>query len=374
MFDGEAFGAEIVDAVRGHVERVTAPLLARIAELEARAAIPGPPGERGADGRDGLAGLDGAPGELGPAGADGKDGKDAEPLTREQVIEAVLAMPDALDEAVRRHLEANPPAAGLDGKDGLDGAPGAPGEPGRDGLDGKDGEPGRDGLDGKDGLDGAPGEPGRDGLDGIDGVGGRDGLDGKDGLDGRDGLDGVGGRDGLDGKDGLDGRDGADGVGVAGAFKDHEGALILTLTNGETRNLGQITGKDGRDGVDGRDGAAGERGPAGFGLSDFDTEMKADDRTVLFKFTSGDVTEIHELCFPVPIDRGVYKADAAYARGDGVTWGGSSWTAQRDVAPGEKPEASDAWRLAVKRGRDGKDGKDGKPGEKGAPGKDGRGF
>jgi hypothetical protein len=36
MFDGEAFGQQMVEIVRGHVERVTAPLLERIAEVEAR--------------------------------------------------------------------------------------------------------------------------------------------------------------------------------------------------------------------------------------------------------------------------------------------------------------------------------------------------
>lgn len=375
MFDGAAFGAEIVEAVRGHVERVTAPLIAqnaelaaRVAELEARAAVPGPPGEPGQDGRDGADGVKGEPGEPGQDGRDGQDGKDgadglagadgdqgapgrdgepgqdgkdAEPLSREQLVEAVLAMPDALDEVVRRHLEANPPAAGRDGVDGKDGA---------------DGQPGRDGVDG---------EPGEPGIDGLDGKHGRDGVDGKDG---RDGLDGV------HGKDGLDGRDGQDGVGVAGALKDHEGSLILTLTNGETRSLGMVDGKDGRDGVDGRDGKDGERGVPGFSLDAFDTSIKEDGRTVLLKFAQGEVEEVHELCFPVTIDRGVYKADKAYDRGDEVTWGGSLWIAQRDVALGEKPEGSDAWRLAVKRGRDGKDGKDGAAGERGPPGKDGKGF
>jgi hypothetical protein len=47
-----------------------------------------------------------------------------------------------------------------------------------------------------------------------------------------------------------------------------------------------------------------------------------------------------------------------YRKGDGVTWGGSFWIAQKD-APEGRPGLSDDWRLAVKKGRDGRDGRDG---------------
>lgn len=113
--------------MRAEIDR----LMQRLADVEARAAVPGPPGERG---RDGAPGRD---------GIDGKDGKDGAPGER-----------------------------GIDGKDGEDGAPG------RDGERGADGKDGRDGIDGK---DGAPGERGVDGRDGLDGAAGRDGIDGKDG-------------------------------------------------------------------------------------------------------------------------------------------------------------------------------------------------
>lgn len=106
-------------------------MASRIADLEARAPVPGPEGRPG---RDGIDGKDGAPGERGPEGPAGRDGSD--------------------------------------GKDGL------PGRDGRDGADGKDGERGADGVDGKDGA------PGRDGIDGRDGVPGERGADGKDGAPG----------------------------------------------------------------------------------------------------------------------------------------------------------------------------------------------
>jgi hypothetical protein len=137
-------------------------LLARLADVEARAPVPGPRGEPGAQG------------EQGPPGKDGADGKD-----------------------------------GRDGIDGVDGAPGRDGVDGAPGRDGADGAPGRDGLDGaagRDGIDGKDVDPAEvqamvaKAVSEIEIPAPRDGIDGKDG---RDGIDGKDGRDGIDGKDGL---------------------------------------------------------------------------------------------------------------------------------------------------------------------------
>jgi hypothetical protein len=83
--------------------------LKRLETVEQRAPVPGPHGEKGDTGEKGERG------EIGPAGKDGRDG--------------------------------------IDGKDGANG------------LDGKDGATGRDGKDGVDGLRGKDGAPGRDGKD-----------------------------------------------------------------------------------------------------------------------------------------------------------------------------------------------------------------
>ena len=40
-------------------------------------------------------------------------------------------------------------------------------------------------------------------------------------------------------------KDGKDGVGLAGSFIDRTGSLILTMTDGSTRDLGVIVGRDG---------------------------------------------------------------------------------------------------------------------------------
>lgn len=197
---------------------------------------------------------------------------------------------------------------------------------------------------------GEQGMPGPAGADGVDGQDGAPGAAGRDGVDGTDGKDGRDGEPGAPGERGLDGKDGRDGVGLAGAVIDRAGNLILNLSDGSTRDLGAVIGKDGRDGVD---GANGERGEPGFSLKDFDTEFRHEDKVLLLKFEASDTLETHEIFLPYVRDCGVWKEGAVYLEGDGVTWSGSFWTAQKDTTA--KPDGSDDWRLAVKRGRDGKD-------------------
>ncbi|MEI4482226.1 MULTISPECIES: hypothetical protein [unclassified Phyllobacterium] len=147
-------------------------------------------------------------------------------------------------------------------------------------------------------------------------------------------------------KDGKDGADGKDGIGLAGALIDRSGELVVTLTNGEAKNLGPIVGKDGDPGKPGKDG---------FSLKHFDAELMADGRTILLKFEDGsDQSYSVEIGVPTMIYRGVFKEGETYEKGDTVTWGGSIWHCDQETT--EKPDASKAWRLAVKRGRDGKDG------------------
>jgi len=50
---------------------------------------------------------------------------------------------------------------------------------------------------------------------------------------------------------------------------------------------------------------------------------------------------------------GVFKDGEIYPENCMVTFGGSCWCAKRET--GDKPGTSDAWVLAVKKGRDGKD-------------------
>lgn len=151
----------------------------------------------------------------------------------------------------------------------------------------------------------------------------------------------------INGKDGAPGKDGRDGVDAVDALQDQDGNLILTFADGRTKNVGRVVG---RDGVDGKDG---ERGAQGFGLDDFDTDWRPEDKILVLSWDAGEASYSHELFIPYLRDAGVWKEGEAYLQGDCVSWGGSLWTAQEDTA--EKPETGKAWRLAVKRGRDGKD-------------------
>lgn len=75
--------------------------------------------------------------------------------------------------------------------------------------------------------------------------------------------------------------------------------------------------------------------------------------TVGTMLTSG-VKAISEFYIPVVLDKGVYREGVVYVKGDGVTYGGSWFIAQKD-SPDGKPGLGGDWRLSVKRGQDGKD-------------------
>ena len=377
---------QVFDAVKGWLQRNVSPLMERIKALEDRAPIAGPQGEKGDPGRDGVDGKDGLPGERGEKGDPGRDGKDADPDVIKSAVETAVA-------AIPR------PADGLPGADGKDG---------RDGVDGKDADPllikaavdeavaaiprPADGAPGKDGRDGIDGRDGKDinpdvvkatieaivatiprPADGINGKDGRDGVDGKDGAPGERGMDGIGikGDPGMDGRDGLDGEPGRDAVQIEvlgaidpgkryqrGTFATWEGGIIRSFRATDPLKEGDLLEKAGWHVVV-------------RGISFMQVEGSEDKRTVTVRtaFTGSPVVET-ELHFPVTIYRGIYQADTAYEEGDAVTWDGSIWNALKSTQ--EKPGASDAWRLSVKRGRDGRDGVRGEKGERGAEGRAGK--
>lgn len=146
-----------------------------------------------------------------------------------------------------------------------------------------------------------------------------------------------------------DGNPGKDGVGLAGALIDRAGNLVVTLTDGTTRDLGPVLGKDGDPGQPGKDGKD------GFNLEDFDATVMDDGRTVLLSFERSDLSYKIELGFPVMLYRGVFT-EREYERGDTVTWAGSLWHCDAAKTTEKPGEGSSSWTLAAKRGRDGKDG------------------
>lgn len=109
-------------------------------------------------------------------------------------------------------------------------------------------------------------------------------------------------------------------------------------------------------------------GKDGLGFDDFEVLFDGE-RTTTFRLARGDQVKEWSFRDARMLERGVFTQGRAYQAGDGVTWGGHFWVAQRDTD--EAPvEAGDAWRLVVRRGRDGR-GLRGDPGKKGDPGKDG---
>lgn len=89
----------------------------------------------------------------------------------------------------------------------------------------------------------------------------------------------------------------------------------------------------------------------GYGFEDMTVEYDGE-RRVTLKFTKGDQVKEFPIDFPILLDRGVYKEDNVYTKGDVVSWGGSMWIAQVDKP--EHPRNGGSWRLSVKAGRDGR--------------------
>lgn len=300
MFDGKAFGAEVVGIVKDHVARELAPLRAENAELMRRlAAVEARQPERGEKGEPGEAGQVG----VGVAGA---------VIDRSGVL--ILTLSDG-----RTHE-----LGAVVGKDGVNG------------LDGKDGEPGADGRDGADGASvdmEAMAEQIRQMV-----------ADEVAALPPP--AKGEKGDTGECGEPGPAGERGADGIGVMGAAIDRNGELLLTLSDGSVRELGQVLGQDGQPGAAGRDGKD------GLGFDDLSVEYDGE-RSFSIKFEKDGRAKEFSFAIPAMIDRGVYKEGQTYSAGDTVTWAGSIWTAQKETAA--KPDSGDGWRLSVKRGRDGKD-------------------
>jgi hypothetical protein len=195
---------------------------------------------------------------------------------------------------------------------------------------------------------------GKDGLPGADGKDGRDGIDGQKGMDGKDGRDGANGVDGKEGRPGIDGQKGADGLGLAGAMIDRDGALQITLTNGEVKSLGQVVGKDGNHG---RDGAS---------FESFELEYLPESHEIAVKATAAGRTK--ELRYPAGgIRPGGYWREGTKAQpGEAWVHDGSLWIAKAETS--SKPETrSEDWIIAARKGKDGERGNAGKDGSPPAP-------
>lgn len=174
------------------------------------------------------------------------------------------------------------------------------------------------------------------------------------------GKDGQNGRDGKDGEKGERGEKGADGVGASGAMIDRDGALVLTMTNGEAKNLGVVVGKDGKDGLNGKDGVD------GLSLESFDLEYLDESHEIRIKASAAG--RVKEVRFPAGgIRPGGYWSEGTKAQaGEAWVHGGSTYFAKHPTT--SKPDAkSEDWIIAARRGRDGERGQKGADGSPPAP-------
>lgn len=242
--------------------------------------------------------------------------------------------------------------AGEDGLPGPVGEKGDPGEPGTPGPKGEKGDPGADGKDGLPGPRGEKGDPGpmgergADGADGMPGPKGEKGDPGDQGPQGEAGPRGEKGDPGADGLPGPQGEKGADGITPSDEhlIKLFEGVISRQLIEWE-RRIADMTQKaidkieKPRDGKD--------------GFTPDDLEISIDGR----ELTVALIKDGRRIERRVRIDTILYKEthslDAAYERGDAVTYSGSLWIALKDNPTGRPNKHNGEWKLAVKKGNDG---------------------
>lgn len=252
------------------------------------------------------------------------------------------------------------------------------------GLVGKDGVPGKDGRDGRDAdvtlvktlvdtlstrmesLERLPGAPGKDGVAGANGVPGKDGisLDSAEikgflskihDLEQKIALipSGDRGDQGPPGQQGLPG-------------KDYDPAHLEMLKAYVDARLEPIERREPLPGPVGAPGLDGQKGADGLGFEDFEIDYDGE-RLIKFILKRNDTIKEFAFNMPVLIDKGVYRYENSYQKGDVVTYGGSMWIAQ--TSTNSKPDAGDkTWRLSVKCGRDGREGIIGKQGPSGKDG------
>ncbi len=337
-------------------------------------------------------------------------------MTIKELAAITQSLGPAIREYVSRSINENERFAAIEQKalvPGPKGDPGEKGDRGDTGDRGGDGTPGANGMDGKDAVvdlesiakqaaalipapkDGEVGPVGPAGLNGKDAEVDLDALalktaelipvpkDGRDGQDGKDAdVDAVAalvleksaaiiekavserldaavsaaltkamdtwpkpkdGTDGAKGDTGDTGQPGRDGAGVAGAIIDKDGQLILTMSDGRVSPIGVVVGEKGAPGTNGSDG---------LGFDNLDGSYDEQGHLVL-RMVSGE--RVKSFVVPGIIDRGVFQEGQSYLKGDGVSFGGHWFFAQKDTTA--KPMESPDWRLAVKAGRPGRDAK-----------------
>lgn len=167
-------------------------------------------------------------------------------------------------------------------------------------------------------------------------------------------ADGKDGANGKDGNDGMNGEKGSDGTGLAGAMIDRDGALQITLTNGEVKNLGPVVGKNGDNGKD------------GLSLDGFELDYLPDSHEIQLKAIAAG--RVKELRYPAGGIRpaGYWREGTKAVAGEAWVHDGSLWIAIKST-PTKPATGMEDWIIAARKGRDGERGAKGIDGTPPAP-------
>ena len=139
-------------------------------------------------------------------------------------------------------------------------------------------------------------------TNGVNGANGNDGVGINDAVINAEGelvlslsngnslnLGTVVGSKGDTGEAGKDGINGKDGVGIQNVTINDDGNLIVTLTNGTVLDLGSIKGSDGKDGIDGENGKDGASGKDGISITKSEIN---EDGELVFTFSDGSTVNV----------------------------------------------------------------------------------
>jgi len=207
---------------------------------------------------------------------------------------------------------------------------------GQRGEKGDAGPAGERGAQGPVGAQGERGPVGAQGERGEAGVAGTQGESGTQGPVGPAGERGAQGERGEPGVAGTQGERGLPGFGLAGAFINKSGHLILTLSNGEAKDVGPVVGENGMDGL---------------GVDNFSAEYDGE-RGMVLKFQGGGIVREIPLHFPIPIHRGFWRDGTKSKAGDMWTADGSLWIARCDTDRKPSYDNREHWTMAARKGRD----------------------
>ncbi len=282
----------------------------------------GDQGAQGEKGEKGERGVQGEKGDAGLGGTDGKDGKDGVGINNIEISnDGNLLI--TLTNGTSLNLGN---IKGAKGDQGIQGEKGEKGDAGLNGADGKDGTNGTDGVGvasseinalgelvikysngttvnlgrvvGNDGAQGIQGEKGEKGDKGDQGVQGEKGDKGDQGIQGEkgdkgdkgdQGVQGEKGDAGINGTDGINGTNGADGVGITDVTINADNELVLSFSNGNVINLGNIKGSKGDKGDKGDSGLNGSDGKDGVGIQNVDVSA---DGALTVTLTNGTVLNL----------------------------------------------------------------------------------